>query len=164
MSTDPTPPVILPTVRQVILCRDLGFAEDENEWVLARPLSVQFLETGGHFPFREDVLAVYTQLVGGLGAIQLGVEIRQRIDPLDGNDVSFRVVGSSVHTDPYVFPGDVNRLAVHHVTFRFADLPFEYEGSYEFRIVALTAAGEVPLEGNVATVTYLEADGGKADA
>lgn len=162
MSSDPSP-VILPTVRQVILCRDLGYAASENEWILARPLSVQFLLPGVSFPFREEALAVYTQLVGGLGLIQFGVEIRQRIEPGDSSEVSYRVVGSSVSTEPYVFPGGTNRLTVHEVTFRFTDLPFEFEGTYEFRVIALSADGEVPLEGHVATVTYLTSDGGPTD-
>lgn len=160
MSSDPIPKEILPTARQVIVCRDIHFDPSEFEWLIAGPLSVQFLGPGVTFPFREERLAVYTQLVGGLGSIQLGVEVRQRTDLIDGTEVSFRVVGTSLSTDPYTFPGGLNRLAVHELAFRFTEMPFEHEGTYEFRIVALSAEGEVPLEGGAGAVTYLSSDRG----
>ncbi len=134
--------------------------DDSTGWVLTGPVAVEFLPTGTSFPFREEAIGVCTALVGGLGEIQFGVEVRQRVASADGSPESYRVVGSSLSPDPYLFPGGMSRLSVHGIAFLMTEVPFEYEGTYEFRVVAQTATGEVVLEGAVGEMTVLETDGG----
>ena len=157
MSSGLSSQAILPTVRQVTVCHKLNWDEALGGWVVTAPYSVAFLSPEVIFPFRVPELAVYTQLVGGLGTIVFGVEIRQRMPLSDGTDCDSRVIGSYFDPESYVFLGGMNRLTVHELAFRLTDVPFRNEGTYEFRVIAQTPQGDVPLEGNVGAITTLAA-------
>ncbi|HYH65694.1 MAG TPA: hypothetical protein VD866_13440 [Urbifossiella sp.] len=118
-----------PIVRLIMIATRAGVEPLDNDRVLRNPLT---RIDAGRFPWREDEVAVYAQLSGGLGRWELAVEFGER---LDGG--LFRPIGP---TRAFVLDfGPAARLAVWEADSPFRRLPFRREGLYAFRMVGRPA-------------------------
>jgi hypothetical protein len=150
--------LVPPRALLVLPVREAVFDLATETWDVSGPWGpYRFLPPGANFPFRELDVWVYTQLTGGLGAVRLGVEFRQRIDTAT-NQFRWRAICHSVPT-VIDFGLNASRLAVYDTAFRFKKLPFREEGVYDFRVYAESATGFQAVNGPTAELTMLHPNG-----
>ena len=136
---------IIPTVRLMFACDHAEYLADDEKWVLKHPWTVVALPDGAKFPFRVEEFWVYAQLAGGIGAVDVMVEMRQ-IKP----DGTRRLCGrSAVRTFDF---DNVPRLGGIDFAFRLKKVPFPCAGVYEFRLTC----GEGVLPGVIAELRVLD--------
>ena len=122
---------ILPTVRLMFACDHAEFLADDQKWMLKHPWTVVALPDDAKFPFRVELFWVYVQLVGGVGTVELMVEMCQIKD-----DGTRTLRGrSAVHQFDF---DNVHRLAGLDFAFPLKKAPFPSAGLYEFRLVCGT--------------------------
>lgn len=145
--------IVLPRVRLIFACDEAVLDPTDMKWIVKHPATVRFLPPGSTFPFRERNFWVYAQLAGGLGTMELAIEMRRRRD-----DGSYRSVGTGAAVR-LEFSKDESRLVVLDTAFGFEKLPFRSEGIYNFRVVARTGEGYAALNGMTAELTMLDPAG-----
>jgi len=161
-------PVILPGVRQLIVCDRASFEEVEDQWVIRQPWSTRFLGEGVQFPFSPPELWAYIELTGGLGPVCLGLLVDRKVDfrespnPDEDFQPRYETIWARVSTEPCVFPSDVSRQTVYVLSVSLPELEFPDEGVYEFRVIALFGMSDEgepdirPLPGEPAEVFILD--------
>ena len=140
-----------PVVKLILVCDSIVYDMRANHWELSDPRTVAVLPPGTTFPFREDELWVYAQLVDGEGEYKLAVMVRQRLN--DGSYVRPKVSEpTTVSLEP-----NQHRLFPKPVVFRFHRIPFAEEGLYEFRVVLVKDdTSVVALDGKPMEITMLD--------
>lgn len=138
---------VLPIVRLLFPCDAATFDTASGRWTLTNPWAVLMLPTGATFPFDHGHLWLYAQLTEGVGAFNLGAELRLVLP-----DGSRPVVESWTNLMPVQFPGG-QQLQVFDTAFRLTEVPFERSGIYEFGLLGNYA----PLQGR--TVQFRVLDG-----
>ena len=136
---------VLPTVRLIFACDHADYLENEEKWVLKHPWSVVALPEGASFPFRVEEFWVYAQLVGGIGTVEVMVEMCE-VAPDGTRHLRGR---SAVHE--FDFEG-VHRLGGIDFAFPLRRVPFPGSGVYEFRL----SSGEGLISGTTFELRVLD--------
>ena len=118
---------VVPTVRLIFACDHADFLEDEEKWVLKHPWSVVALPEGAEFPFRVNELWVYAQLAGGIGTVEVMVEMCE-VKP----DGIRRLCGRSAVQE--IDFDEIHRIGGFDFGFRLKRVPFPNSGIYEVRL------------------------------
>lgn len=141
---------VLLIVRVLLPCDAAVFDLDGEVWTLRDPWSVFQLPADARFPFRHDPeVWIYTQLVGGLGPVEVAIEFLQLLDTGE-----LRSIGAGP-TRTIEFTAE-NRLLPIQTTFELRGVPFRSEGVYEFRLVAATDDGYRVLSGQTFRLQVLD--------
>ena len=121
------PSSILPTVRLMFACDHAEYLAEEEKWVLKNPWSVVALPEGAKFPFRVHEFWVYAQLAGGIGTVEVMVEMCE-VKPDGTRRLCGRSAVQAIDFD------ELHRLGGIDFAFRLKRVPFPSSGLYEFRL------------------------------
>jgi hypothetical protein len=126
---------VLPAVRTLLPCDSAVFDLDGEVWSLNNPWAVFQLPAGARFPFRHLAeVWLYTQLVGGLGQVEVAIEFLHVRD-----SGAMRSVGAGPMR-AIEFTAE-NQLIPIQTVFELRRIPFRTEGVYEFRLIAREDGG-----------------------
>ena len=146
------PHQVIPVVSLILPCDEAVHEIAAESWVVVNPwTTTQELPRGKAFPHRVPEVWIYSQLSGGLGIVDLAIEVLEVRE-----DGTRRQVGISGAVRKLEF--DLSNQLVPLVTaFRLKKVPFRSEGTYEFRLVAAQESGQwIALNGPTAQVRLLE--------
>ena len=121
---------VLPTVRMLFPCDDARIDLADEKWTLHHPWGTSVvLPPGMTFPFAVPDIWVYAQLTGGVGTIDLYVELRHLPEGRLPRSIGYSNVTR------LELPGG-NPWVTFDTALTIRRAPFREPGDYEFRAVA----------------------------